>query len=115
MSNRWIEWKGGPCPVPLDDTVDVHLRSGAVTTGRAGHMRWPRARFEEKYLADSDIVAYHIFEEEEPYNLLEAIAAKDKLPNPELQKRVDDLMVAAMKGHAGPLPARLAEQLKDTK
>ena len=60
---EWIEWHGGPRPVPPDTIVDVRLRSGRIWTGalfaaamwRWAHRGWP-----------DDVMAYRVWPGEQP-------------------------------------------------
>lgn len=59
MSNPWIEWNGGDCPVALDTEVDWKLRKGRVLRARdydwtAKDLDWAHNN------SDSDIIAYRV-------------------------------------------------------
>lgn len=48
----WINWEGGDVPVHKDTFVEVELRNGFKSTGRAGRGRWGHEK------NDFDIVRY---------------------------------------------------------
>lgn len=53
MSNEWIEWNGGECPVPFESTVEYVRRDGGTSVfSPAGSLRW------EHLCASGDIVSY---------------------------------------------------------
>ena len=57
MSNDWISWNGGECPVDGDVRVDVVYRDGLALEGwRAGGWGWDRI----EGLEEDDILAYRI-------------------------------------------------------
>ena len=73
MSNKWIEWNGGECPVPVGTLVDVEYRDGA----RMPAMKAGVIDYDSDYLAydwthtdnDGDIIAYRLHnpEPEKPW------------------------------------------------
>lgn len=65
MTNEWIEWKGGDCPIKSDKTeVEYTLKSGYCWEGFGRKLRWSHKELgaEERY----DIVKYRIIEDHEP-------------------------------------------------
>lgn len=55
MSDGWIEWKGGECPVHPDTVVDIEFRDGdQAALARASWWDWPHEG------NDSDITRYRI-------------------------------------------------------
>lgn len=52
-SSKWIEWKGGECPVPATSPVSYQIRSGSRHSAReASMLDWVALNL------SSDIVAY---------------------------------------------------------
>lgn len=65
MTNEWIEWKGGDCPIKSDKTeVECVLRGGSWGESFGRELRWSHKELgaAEKY----DIVRYRIVEDHEP-------------------------------------------------
>ena len=59
-NNKWIEWRGGECPVPGDTLVNVRLRSGNVSRStRAAIHHW------DQIGSLVDVVAYRVVQEED--------------------------------------------------
>lgn len=54
VGNRWIEWRGGACPVHRDTKIFVRYRKNEVASGTAGLCDWRHDG------SDLDIVAYHV-------------------------------------------------------
>jgi len=56
MSNEWIKWEGGECPVRRKEMVDVKFFSGAIycTGDRAGSFKWNHG------LDTDDIISYRL-------------------------------------------------------
>jgi len=54
MSDGWIEWAGGECPVHPDTRIEYRLRDGTVATLAARHLQWGHKG------AAYDIVRYRI-------------------------------------------------------
>jgi len=65
MTNEWIEWKGGDCPIKSNDTVVGYvLREGFSSTRSGKDLNWSHS--EDERSAVSDIVKYRIVEDHEP-------------------------------------------------
>ena len=62
MSNDWIKWTGGDCPVELNygTKIDVILRDGTAGTESAGDLVWSHDR------GEGDIVSYRISDIQSP-------------------------------------------------
>jgi len=58
MSNEWIEWDGGKCPVSDGIMVDFVMRNGQVDTWEGSDLRWNHE------LSGGDIVRYRICAEQ---------------------------------------------------
>lgn len=59
-NNKWIEWRGGECPVPGDTLVDVCFCSGNVSRStRAAIHHW------DQIGSLVDVVAYRVVQEED--------------------------------------------------
>lgn len=63
MSENWIEWNGGCCPVKRGSLVDVKHRDGDVYYGVPAGM--PESRAEDwshdtTFASPGDIVAYRV-------------------------------------------------------
>lgn len=60
-NDNWIDWKGGPIPVPHSSTVEVRKRHGDKVFGeKAGAFRWLHADDSIYMHAAGDIVAYRV-------------------------------------------------------
>jgi len=57
MSNEWIKWEGGECPVDDGLVVTVELRSKNERTGTANTFHWDRIMGDK---LKSDIVSFRI-------------------------------------------------------
>lgn len=33
MGNKWIQWRGGDCPVPIDTWIDIKCKDGSYHAG----------------------------------------------------------------------------------
>lgn len=55
--NKWIEWKGGKCPVPPETIVEVKFDDGYVASGDFAEVWDWRAP-----IVDMTIVAYRVVE-----------------------------------------------------
>ena len=64
MIDDFKPWMGGECPVPIDDAVDIKLRSGRVLMNIAArYVLWGRPRREldaanDNFVNGGAIVAY---------------------------------------------------------
>lgn len=84
MSNEWIEWNGGECPVEKGALIDVKRRNGQEHSGNA--LRWEddlEQSFWDNDNAGGDIIAYRLHKPEQPAaplteQLRKAIAKRDK-------------------------------------
>lgn len=63
MSNDWIEWKGGECPVAADAVVDYMLRDGEVGKGIEAY----RLRWDDRGMG-GDLIAYRLHVPQQPAN-----------------------------------------------
>lgn len=66
MSNDWIEWKGGECPVPPDTMVEVRYRSAILPISAADlacRENWDWQPSEHGLTGSFDIVAYRVVSE----------------------------------------------------
>jgi len=64
MTNEWIEWKGGDCPIKSDKTrVEYVLGGGNCGEGFGRKRHWSQR---EDGASFSDIVRYRIVEDHEP-------------------------------------------------
>ena len=62
LSNDWVEWRGGNCPVPPDTVVQVRYRSGVqLVSARAAIAHYWLHRG-----GPSDIIAYRITKPAQP-------------------------------------------------
>lgn len=55
----WIEWKGGPCPVHPETTVEIRLRDDDRVGGLAGNYYWRHGC----QIPEWEIVAYRVVED----------------------------------------------------
>jgi hypothetical protein len=62
MSNDWIPWTGGKCPVDATTKVEVKFRDGCLETGRAGDFSCCWSIYDEA--TRDDIVAYRVVKSE---------------------------------------------------
>lgn len=63
MTNEWIEWKGGDCPIKSKyTTVEYVLRDNFSSTGFGINLNWIYVDL----LSYFDIVRYRIIEDHEP-------------------------------------------------
>ena len=95
MSQEWIEWNGGACPVPGDTMVDVELRSGAMSLTTLPAARW---NWTHGPMSRSDIIAYRI---------VEPVGNSDTLTPTDAPKTLrDEFAMAALTGlsSCGELP-----------
>ena len=60
MTNEWINWDGGACPVNMDAEVNIRLRDGSEYILPAGRLVWVRM----KQPSINDIIAYRLSAEE---------------------------------------------------
>jgi len=64
MTNEWIEWKGGDCPIKSDKTkVEYTLRGGHCWVGLGTVASWSHPKGRPNSF---DIVKYRIVEDHEP-------------------------------------------------
>jgi len=65
MTNEWIKWRGGDCPIKSKDTVVGYiLRDGFSLTRFGKDLNWSHS--EDERSAVSDIIRYLIVEDHEP-------------------------------------------------
>lgn len=55
---NWIEWSGGPCPVPLNTKVEVKYRNGLSGVYRASQLGICWRNDDNPY----DVVAYQVLD-----------------------------------------------------
>jgi DNA-binding Xre family transcriptional regulator len=58
MSDEWIEWQGGECPVVGE--VEIRLRNGDTLKGEAEPYTWEHNATERGSWRDYEIVAYRL-------------------------------------------------------
>jgi len=51
---KWIEWRGGVCPIPDYEKPEIRYRSGGTTEMQANHIEWRHAD------AWNDVLAYRV-------------------------------------------------------
>lgn len=83
MSQEWIEWNGGECPVPPRTIVEIKTNGGAVYETLASSLSWAHS---DMYPL-MNIVAYRI---------VEPVGNPDKLDAPESLR--DRFAMAALTG-----------------
>ncbi len=86
MSQEWIEWNGGECPVPPRTIVEIKTNGGAVYETLASSLSWAHS---DMYPL-MNIVAYRI---------VEPVGNPDKLDAPESLR--DRFAMAALTGLCG--------------
>jgi hypothetical protein len=61
ITNYWITWNGGDCPVPVDTKVNVQYRSGGEANNiPANLLRWDNLKL------PGDVVAYSLVQGDTP-------------------------------------------------
>jgi len=58
MTDKWIDWNGGECPVAVYVDVEIELRKGVKDVSCAGDWNWLHDN------SDADIIRYRIADEE---------------------------------------------------
>lgn len=76
MTNEWIDWTGGECPV--DGVIDARHRNGMVILGlKAKHFRWDHIGY------GYDITAYRLHQPKPDYG--EWIKCSERMPEKEME------------------------------
>jgi hypothetical protein len=68
MTNKWIQWNGGKCPVDCNETVEVVRRIINNPVAMAACVNWQHTN------SDDDVVAYRVYQTPREFELEKALA-----------------------------------------